>query len=103
MNRTKLKDSNLDDKLWVKTIDIVIFILIIGPLRNNYSMTLYNLWKGRLTNVKYLKIFRSKCYIKGQDQKLGKFESRVDEGILISYSHKRKTYRFYNMRQKKNS
>ena len=63
-------------------------------------MSPYELWKGRPVNVKYFKIFGSKCYIKREDKKLGKLDSRVDEGIFVGYSHKRKAYKCYNMRQK---
>jgi len=33
-----------------------------------------------------------------EDQKLGKLDSYVDEGIFIGYSCKRKAYRCYNVR-----
>ena len=35
-----------------------------------------------------------------EDQNLGKFESRVDEGIFVGYSRKRKAYKCYNLRRK---
>ena len=31
---------------------------------------------------------------------MGKFESRVDEGIFVGYSRKRKAYKCYNLRRK---
>lgn len=62
-------------------------------------MTPYELWKGRQANVKYIKIFGSKCYIKREHKKSGKFDSHVDEGIFVGYSRKRKAYRCYNMRK----
>ena len=31
---------------------------------------------------------------------MGKFESRVDEGIFVGYSCKRKAYKCYNLRRK---
>jgi hypothetical protein len=43
----------------------------------------------------------SKCYIKREDKKIGKFDSRVSEGIFVGYSCKRKTYKFYNLRLNK--
>ena len=59
-----------------------------------------NYGKGKPANVKYFKIFGSKCYIKREDQNLGKFESCVDEGIFVGYSRKRKSYKCYNLRRK---
>ena len=55
------------------------------------------MWIGRPTNVKHFRIFGSKCYIKRDDGKIGKFDSRVDEGICVGYSSKRKAYKCYNL------
>jgi hypothetical protein len=41
-------------------------------------------------NVKHFRVFGSKCYIKREDGRLGKFDSRVDKGILVGYSRKKK-------------
>jgi hypothetical protein len=59
-------------------------------LRNNTDKTLYKLWKGRPTNVKHFRVFGSKCYIKREDGRMGKFHSRTDKGILVGYSSTRK-------------
>jgi hypothetical protein len=54
-------------------------------LINNTDKTPYKLWKGRPVNVKHFRVFGSKCYIKREDDKMGKFDSRVDKGVLIGY------------------
>ena len=100
MGRSMLKGSKLDEKLCVQAIDTKIFIINRSLLRNNSNKTPYELWKGKPTNVKYFIIFGSKCYIKREDQNLDKFESRVDEGIFVGYSHKIKAYKCYNLRRK---
>jgi hypothetical protein len=48
-------------------------------LRNNTDKTPYELWKGRLENVKHFRVFGSKCYIKREAGRMGKFDSRVDK------------------------
>jgi hypothetical protein len=54
-------------------------------LRKNTDKTPYELWKGRParkgrpTNVKHFRSFGSKCYIKREDGRMGKFESCVDK------------------------
>jgi hypothetical protein len=70
-------------------------------LRNNTNKTPYELWKGRPTNVKNFKVFGSKCYIKREDDRMRKFDSCVDKGVLVGYSSTRKAYRFYNLRLNK--
>jgi hypothetical protein len=62
-------------------------------LRSNNDKTSYELWKERPTSIKDFIFFGRKCYIKREDNKVGKFDSRVDEGILVGYSSKRKAYK----------
>ena len=48
--------------------------------------------------MKYNKVFRSRCYIKKLDEKLGKFDARFDEGIFLGYASTKKAYKCYNLR-----
>jgi hypothetical protein len=70
-------------------------------LKNNTEKTPYELWKGIPTNVKCFRVFGSKCYIKREDGRMGKFDSRVDKGVLVGYSSTGKAYKFYNLRLNK--
>ncbi|MBO1694903.1 hypothetical protein HJW54_21960, partial [Bacteroides uniformis] len=51
--------------------------------------------------MKHFKVFGSKCFIKNNDEKLGKFEPRSDEGILLGYSSSSKAFTCYNKRLQK--
>ena len=42
-----------------------------------------------------------KFFIKNNDEKLGKFEPKVDEGIFLGYSSRNKAYKCYNKRLRK--
>ena len=66
-------------------------------LRNNTDKTPYKLWKGIPANVKHFRVFGSKCYIKREDGRMGKFDSRVDKEVLFCYSSTRKSYKYYNL------
>jgi hypothetical protein len=101
MSRTMLKDSKLGVIFWVQAIHTTIHILNIGMLRSNNEKNPYDLWKGRLENINHFRVFGRKCYIKREDKKIGKFDSRVDKGILVGYSRKIKTCKCYNLRLKK--
>jgi hypothetical protein len=79
MARTMLKDSKLTDIFWVQAVHTTVHIQNRGMLRNNSDKTPYELWKGRPTNVKHFRVFGSKCYIKREDGRIGKFDSRVDK------------------------
>jgi hypothetical protein len=51
--------------------------------------------------VKHFRVFGRKCYIKREDGRMGKFDSRVDKGVLAGYSSTRKSYKCYNLRLNK--
>jgi hypothetical protein len=101
MTRTMLMDSKLTDIFWTQAVHTTIHIQNKVMLRNNTDKTPYELWKGRPTNVKHFRVFGSKCYIKREDGRMGKFDSRVDKGILVGYSSTRKSYKCYNLRLNK--
>jgi hypothetical protein len=52
-------------------------------------------------NVKHFRVFGRKFYIKREEDRMGKFDSRVDKGILVGYSRKRKAYKLFNLMLKK--
>jgi hypothetical protein len=74
-----LMDSKLTNIFWTLVVDITVHIQKRVMLRNNTDKTPYELWKGRPTNVKHFTVFGSKCYIKREDGRMGKFDSRVDK------------------------
>ena len=98
MAKTMLNDSQISDKFWGQAVHTSVHILNKGLLRNDNDKNPYELWIGRLANVKHFRIFGSKCFIKKDDGKVNKFDSRVDEGIFFGYSSKRKAYKCYNLR-----
>jgi hypothetical protein len=60
--------------------------------------TPYELWFGRPASIKHFKVFGSKCYINNNDENIGKYDDRADEGIFLGYATNRKGYRCYNKR-----
>ena len=74
------------------------YILNKGQLNINNDNTPYQQWYEGPTSVKYFRVFGSKCYIKRNEDDLGKFDSRVVEGIFLGYSSTKKAYRCYNQR-----
>ena len=101
MARTMLNDSKLSDIFWGQAMHTNVHILNKWLIRSNSDKTPYELWKGRSANVKHFSVFGSKCYIKREDKKIGKFDSHVDKGIFVGYSCKIKAYKCYNLILKK--
>ena len=55
----------------------------------------FELWYGYLPNVKYFKVFGSKCYII-KDFKNGKLDAKSEIGIFLGYSTRSKAYKCLN-------
>jgi hypothetical protein len=64
----------------------------------NDEKTTYELWFGRQTSIKHFRTFGSKCYINNDEDHLGNFDPRYDEGIFLGYSYNKKEYICYNLR-----
>jgi hypothetical protein len=78
MTQTMLMDYKLTDIFWTQAVHTTIHIQNRVIIRNNAKKTPYELWKGRPTNVKHFRYFGSKCYIKREYGRMGKFDSRVE-------------------------
>jgi hypothetical protein len=101
MARTILMDYKLTYIFWTHVVHTTVHIQNRVMIRNNTDKTPYKLWKGRPMKVKHFIVFGSKCYIKREDGRMGKFDSRVDKGVLVGYSSTRKAYKCYNLRLNK--
>jgi hypothetical protein len=100
MTQTMLMDSKLTDVFWPHAVHTSVHIKNRVMLKKN-DKTPYKLWKGILANVKNFIVFGSKCYIKREDGRMGKFDSHVEKSILVGYSSIRKAYKCFNLRLKK--
>ena len=86
---------------WREVFYTFVYILNKGQLKFSSHKTPSELWKGKPTTIKQFKVFGSRCYIKRDDDDLGKYDSRTNEGIFLGYSSTKKSYRFYNLRLNK--
>ena len=96
-----LNEEKIPDIYWREAVYTTVYVLNKRQLKINNDKTPYELWYGRPTSVKYFRVFGSKCYIKRDDNDLGKFDSRTDEGIFLGYSSSKKAYRCYNLKLQK--
>jgi hypothetical protein len=101
MAQTMLMDYKLTDIFCKQGMHTTVHIQNRVMLRNNTDKTPYELWKGRLENEKHFRVFGRKCYIKREDGRMGKFDSRVDKEVLVGYLSTRKEYKCYNLRLNK--
>lgn len=90
--------ADLQPKFWKEAITTTVSTFNRTQLRPNNEKAAYELWKGRPTLVKYVKIFGRKFFTKINDDLAGKFNSRIDEEIFLGYSTRSKAYKCYNNR-----
>jgi hypothetical protein len=101
MERAMMSERDISQTFWVEVVHTVVHILNKAHLRPNSDKTPYELWFGRPASIKHFKVFGSKCYIKNNDDHLGKFDGRDDEGIFLGYATNSKGYRCFNKRMHK--
>jgi hypothetical protein len=98
MERSMMNERNIPQTYWVESIHTAIHILNKAHLRPHSEKTSYELWFGRPASIKHFKVFGSKCYIKNNDENIGKYDDRSDEGIFLGYATNTKGYKCYNTR-----
>ena len=95
MARTLLLESKVHTRFWTEATFTAVHLLNRVLLKPNTDKTPYELWSGKKTTAKYLRVFGSPCFVKNKEQNLGKFNARSDEGIFVGYSAKTKGYRVF--------
>ena len=96
--RTMFNETNLLDTFWREAIYNAVSILNKAQSRVNNNKNPYESWKGNPTTFKHFKAFESKCYIKINEDNLGKFTSKIDKGIFLGYAPRSKGYKCHNKR-----
>jgi hypothetical protein len=86
MARSMMNERNIPQTYWVEAIHTAVHILNKAHLMPHSDKTPYELWFGRPASIKHFKVFGSKCYIKNNDENIGKYDDRADEGIFLGYA-----------------
>jgi hypothetical protein len=98
MARSMMNERYIPQTFWVEEIHTAVHILKKAHLRPHSNKTAYELWFGRPASIKHFKVFRSTCYIKNNDENIGKYDDMADEGIFLGYATNSKGYSCYNKR-----
>ncbi|GAV59916.1 hypothetical protein CFOL_v3_03447, partial [Cephalotus follicularis] len=99
MCRALINENNLPNYFWAEATNTSCYVLNRISIRPILKKTPYELWRGRKPNISYFHAFICKCFIhnNGKDH-LGKFDSKVDEGIFLGYLTTIRTFRCFNKR-----
>ncbi|RCU38697.1 transposase, partial [Acinetobacter baumannii] len=98
VGRTLINEYKLPHYFWSEAVATACHVINRVSLRPIIKKTPYELWKGRRPNISYLKVFGSKCFVLNDQDNLGKFDPKSDEGIFLGYSSSSKAYRVFNRR-----
>jgi hypothetical protein len=82
----------------VEAIHTAVHILNKAHLMPHSDKTPCELWFGSPASIKHFNVFGSKCYIENNNENIGKYDDRADEGIFLGYATNSKGYRCYNKR-----
>jgi hypothetical protein len=99
--RTMLLFSKLPLFLWAEAVATACFTQNRSIINKRFKKTPYELINQRIPNIKFFKVFGCPCYILNDQDNLGKFSPKADEGVFIGYSKESSAYRVYNRRTKK--
>ena len=100
MARVMPLNKKIPQKFWGEAVNTSCHIGNRIYFRAGTKETAYEIWNGKKPKVKYFRVFGSKCYILNDQENLGKFDAKSDEGIFLGYSTSSRAYRVYNKRTK---
>ena len=101
MANAMIHNKDMTKDIWGEVINIACHIVNRVYFRLGTQNTPYKLWKVMKINVKYVRIFGNTCFILKDNENVGKFDTRSDEGILLGYSSTSKAYKVLNKRTRK--
>ena len=93
--RTLMMEKNVSLKYWREVESKTIYTLNHVQVKKDTHSTPFELWYGYSPNVKYFKVFGSKCYIL-KDFRNGKLYTKSEEYIFLGYSTRSKAYKCLN-------
>ena len=99
MAHTMLCKSDIPRYFWTEAINTACYILNRALIRQILKKPPYELWKERKPNIAYFHIFGCRCFVLNNGkERLGKFDAKSDEAILLGYSSTSKAFRVFNKR-----
>ena len=91
--RILMMEKNVALKYWREAISTTVYTLNHVQIKKGTHSTPFELWYGYSPNVKYFKVFESKCYIL-KDVRNRKLDAKNEEGIFLSQSTRSKAYNY---------
>nr|GEW56128.1 retrovirus-related Pol polyprotein from transposon TNT 1-94 [Tanacetum cinerariifolium] len=96
--RTMLEDSLLPIQFWAEAVNTACYVQNRVLVTKPYHKTPYELLHGRTPSIGFMRPFGCPVTILNTLDSLGKFDGKVDEGVLVGYSLSSKAFRVFNSR-----
>nr|GEZ17543.1 retrovirus-related Pol polyprotein from transposon TNT 1-94 [Tanacetum cinerariifolium] len=96
--RTMLADLLLPIPFWVEAVNTACYVQNRVLVSKPHNKTPYELLHGRTPSIGFMRPFGCPVTILNTLDSLGKFNRKVDEGILVGYSVSSKAFRVLNSR-----
>ena len=98
--RTLMMEKNVALKYQREAISTTIYILNHVQIKKDTHSTPFELWYRYSPNVKYFKVFGRKC-CNLKDFRNGKLDAKSEEGIVLGYCTRSKSYKCLNTNTRK--
>ncbi|GKC14079.1 putative ribonuclease H-like domain-containing protein, partial [Tanacetum coccineum] len=96
-----LADSFLPNTFWAEAVSTACYVFNRVLVTKHQNKTPYELITGKITIIRYIRLFRCHVTILNTIDHLGKFDEKSDEGFLVRYSLNSKAFRVYNLETKR--
>nr|GFA17791.1 ribonuclease H-like domain-containing protein [Tanacetum cinerariifolium] len=96
--RTLLADSLLPIRFWAEAVNTACYVQNRVLVTKPHNKTPYELLHDRLPRIDFMRPFGCLVTILNTLVPLGKFQGKVDEGLLVGYSVCSKAFRVFNSR-----
>lgn len=93
--RCMLIDSGLDSRFWAEAAVTATFLINRVPCRSQKTCP-EEIWTGRRSNLKFLRVFGCPAFVHIPKEKRSKLDPKSVECIMVGYSTESKAYRLYN-------
>ena len=100
MAKVMLLNKQILQKFWEEAVNTSCHIGNRIFFRLGTKKTAYEIWNGKKLKVKSFRVFGNRCYILNDQENLGKFDAKSDEGIFLGYSTTSQAYKVFNKRTK---
>ena len=96
--RAMLNFAHLSLYFWAEAVQTACFVQNRSIINKRLDKTPYEALNDKKPELKFLRIFGCRCFVKNNRGNLGKFEPKADEAIFLGYSTNKVAYRVLNRR-----